>query len=161
MSTINRFSTREGNRWTHSPLSNGFIEPDGTHVEGEYQAYAKTTDEDERKVILFMPEGMRRPPFGPYGAKHVGRNVTLRPDFVEVRVPVMAFFVQRKFTEHIVCRDYLLATGSACLVEGNTWHDNFWGDCRCGKGACRAPGMNALGIILMTVRATLNAGDHT
>lgn len=157
MTTIDQFSTREGNRWTHSPLSNGFIEPDGTHVEGEYQAYSKTTDEDERKAILFLPEGTRRPPFGPCGAKHAGNNVKLRHDFADVKVSVMAFFVHRKFTEHAVCRDYLLATGSARLVEGNTWHDNFWGDCHCLKGSCYAPGVNALGIILMTVRTALNA----
>lgn len=152
---IERFSTREGDRWTHSPLSNGFIEPDGSHVEGEYQAYAKATSDADRNRILFMPGGKRRPPFGPFGAKNEGRRVTLRADHDEVKVPVMSFFVRRKFTEHTVCRDYLLATGHAYLVEGNTWHDNYWGDCRCGAEACSAPGVNALGIILMAVRTSL------
>lgn len=162
---IERFSTREGNRWTHSPLSNGFVEPDGSHVEGEYQAYAKTTNDAERRRILFMPGGndreVRRPPFGPVGAKQAGRRTTLRPDHNEVKVPVMAFFVGRKFAEHPICRDHLLATGQAYLVEGNTWHDNYWGDCRCGDEPCRAPGVNALGIILMAVRASLSQRSIT
>lgn len=164
MTQITEFSWQEDGVWQHGPLSNGFIEPDGSHVEGEYQAYAKTTDKVLRSAILWMPGSkatsaaealVRRPPFGPVGSKQAGRKVTLRPDHEEIKVPVMAFFVARKFREHEVLRHALIDTGDAELIEANSWHDNFWGDCRCGRPACNGPGRNTLGTILMTVRATL------
>lgn len=153
--TVDRFSWYEGGAWHHGPLSNGFIEPDGSHVEGEYQAYAKTVDEDERRAILWMPgEEVRRPPFGRDGAKRAGRKVKLRPDHDQIKVPVMAFFVARKFREHEVLRDVLIDTGDAELVEGNSWCDQLWGSCWCSEHR-GVPGMNWLGVILMSVRATL------
>ena len=37
------------------------------------------------------------------------------------------------------------------LIEGNTWSDNFWGDCHCPK--CRGiKGENNLGKLLMKIR---------
>jgi len=51
----------------------------------------------------------------------------------------------------------LLATGDTVLIEGNTHHDNFWGDCECGGAACQSPGVNMLGEILMAVRSELAA----
>lgn len=153
---IDAFSWQEGGKWHHGPFSNGFIEPDGSHVEGEYQAYAKTKVLRERDKILYMVGGgmARRPPFGPDGAKAMGRKVPLRRDHEEVKVPVMAFFVARKFREHEVLRAALLGTGQELLVEGNSWHDNYWGDCRCDRCA-GVKGRNVLGTILMAVRATL------
>lgn len=152
---IDRFSYREDGRWVHTYLSNGFVEPDGTTVEHEYQAYSKTTDPEWRKKILAAPQ-----PFGPYGAKQLGRQAPLRPDHEEVKFPVMAHFVTKKFRENMVERVHLSATGTELLVEGNTWHDNTWGDCRCGNEdgqhpECLAPGKNWLGLCLMTVRAGL------
>jgi len=48
----------------------------------------------------------------------------------------------------------LLATLDAELIEGNAWHDNFWGDCFCEK--CRdIEGLNVLGNILMRIREEL------
>ena len=53
----------------------------------------------------------------------------------------------------------LLATGDEEVVEGNTWHDRYWGRCKCVKheGEC----LNWLGRILMRVRADLRKGDNT
>jgi predicted NAD-dependent protein-ADP-ribosyltransferase YbiA (DUF1768 family) len=48
----------------------------------------------------------------------------------------------------------LLATGDRDLIEGNTWHDNFWGVCSCPK--CTFPPIpqtNWLGKILVEERA--------
>jgi predicted NAD-dependent protein-ADP-ribosyltransferase YbiA (DUF1768 family) len=45
------------------------------------------------------------------------------------------------------------ATHPHRLVEGNTWHDPFWGDCHCGR--CPADGENMLGGVLMELRDTL------
>ena len=41
------------------------------------------------------------------------------------------------------------------LIEGNYWHDNYWGNCLCPK--CKEiEGQNQLGKILMKVRSTLS-----
>lgn len=42
-------------------------------------------------------------------------------------------------------KEKLLNTGDALLIEGNTWRDYYWGECK-GKGE------NHLGKILMEVR---------
>ena len=44
-------------------------------------------------------------------------------------------------------------TGDAELIEGNTWHDNYWGVCSCSK--CNGRGKNRLGKLLMKVREEL------
>ena len=41
--------------------------------------------------------------------------------------------------------DKLLDTGDTELIEGNNWHDTFW-------GVCKGKGQNNLGKILMEVR---------
>jgi predicted NAD-dependent protein-ADP-ribosyltransferase YbiA (DUF1768 family) len=140
----------DGQGYIHGPLSNGFIEPDGTFVEAEYQAYAKTVDPVQRERILAATR-----PFGRDGAKSLGRKVELRPDHARIAVPVMAFFVARKFREHPVLANFLIATADYKLIEGNDWHDDDWGDCRCGHERCAARGKNQLGVILMTLRAVM------
>ncbi len=49
--------------------------------------------------------------------------------------------------------DQLVSTHPHQLVEGNTWHDQFWGDCHCGR--CPGDGENMLGVALMELRAKL------
>ena len=44
-----------------------------------------------------------------------------------------------------------MATAPAPLLEGNYWHDNYWGDCKC-KTCEKTEGQNKLGRILMIVR---------
>jgi len=59
--------------------------------------------------------------------------------------------VKLKFAQNPDLRKKLLATGTEELVEGNTWHDNYWGDCSCPE--CKnIKGRNQLGITLMRVR---------
>lgn len=92
----------------------------------------------------------------PSGAKHLGRTVALRPDWETVKDDIMRSVVASKFAENPYLRASLLETGDAILVEGNTWHDNYWGACRCDR--CKAKeitGKNRLGEILMEVRKTL------
>ena len=50
-------------------------------------------------------------------------------------------------------RTQLLATGDEELVEGNRWHDRYWGRCYCDK--CGGTGQNALGTLLMQIRDEL------
>ncbi len=108
----------------------------------------KTTDEDARRWIAVAPT--------PREAKRRGRAVQLRPGWDErVRFEVMADVLRAKFA----CRPErvaaLVGTGDAVLVEGNTWHDNVWGDCHCGRPACAGAGANHLGRLLMELRAEL------
>ena len=64
--------------------------------------------------------------------------------------------VAAKFNHNPDLAGQLLATEGFLLVEGNTWHDQVWGSCRCDDHR-DSPGANALGVILMHVRLRLAA----
>ena len=92
-------------------------------------------------------------------AKALGRQVPIRPDWNQVRMGVMAQALWHKFTQNDDIRQKLIETAPSELVEGNYWHDNTWGDCRCENKSGRHPecldqGDNALGRLLMAHRAT-------
>jgi len=90
----------------------------------------------------------------PSEAKRMGRRCKLRPDWEWARLSVMETLVWQKFQNDPGLKRRLLETGDAELVEGNRWHDNFWGDCKCPKCAF-VQGENRLGVILMNVRSKL------
>lgn len=91
----------------------------------------------------------------PREAKRRGRSVQLRPHWDErVRFEVMAEVLAAKFRDPAL-RSKLQTTGDASLIEGTTWHDNVWGDCRCGRQACVLPGANHLGQMLMFLRSVV------
>lgn len=104
-------------------------------VEHAYQA-AKTLDETVRARIADDPD--------PDEAKRLGRQHADRADWEEAKVPVMRSLVGQKFQDPAL-RERLLATGTAELVEGNDWGDEFW-------GVCGGHGQNTMGLILMAVR---------
>jgi len=114
-------------------------------VEHAFQA-AKSKD-------LEMSEEIRKAE-SPTEAKRIGHRVDLRPDWEEVKVDIMTELVFRKFDQNEGLKKKLLATGDLKLEEGNTWHDNFWGNCYCSK-CNNIPGENVLGIILEEVRDEL------
>ena len=89
----------------------------------------------------------------PSKAKMVGRRVPLRAGWdTGVRVRAMQTVLLAKFADPDL-HQRLLDTDEQLLVETNTWHDNFWGDCRCGRSACADRGVNMLGELLMALRA--------
>lgn len=114
-------------------------------VEHAYQA-AKTLDPARRAFVRSTP--------GPWTAKRRARSLDLRGDWGGVRLPLMEALVRAKFA-HPRLAEALRDTCDAVLVEGNTWHDQFWGDCRCGRDTCLGPGENRLGRILEAVRFDL------
>ena len=117
-------------------------------VEHAYQA-AKTVSAEERATVAGAKTGGR--------AKKLGRRATLRPDWDAIKVDVMQNLLQQKFANPVL-RDGLLRTGERILIEGNTWHDNFWGVCWCERCQNSAPfedGCNHLGGILMRIRNEL------
>ncbi len=85
----------------------------------------------------------------PAEAKKRGGEIALRADWNEVRVVVMADLLAQKFSDPAL-RAGLLQTGTAQLVEDNTWDDRFW-------GVCGGQGENNLGKLLMQLRAHLAA----
>lgn len=83
-------------------------------------------------------------------AKALGRRVGLRPDWEDIKIDVMYGVLSAKFKSGQLVR-LLRLTRDAILIEGNTWHDNFWGDCICPK-CSRIEGANNLGNLLMQIR---------
>lgn len=77
-------------------------------------------------------------------AKKLGRNVTIRTDWDDVKNKIMAQILFQKFSNPKL-RGMLLDTGEAELVESNTWHDTYW-------GVYNGQGRNELGNILMGIR---------
>lgn len=114
-------------------------------TEHAFQAQ-KSEQPNVRKAIAMAPS--------PGIAKRMGRTSTLRPDWEQVKLEVMRTCIYHKFNHPRLAR-MLLATGSQELVEGNYWHDNFWGNCTCMK--CQnIEGQNHLGQILMARRGLIN-----
>lgn len=89
-------------------------------------------------------------------AKKLGRQIKLREDWEEAKVPIMKQLLIQKFTINNY-RELLASTGDAELIEGNFWHDNYWGDCNC-KDCQNIEGQNQLGKILMELRTILGGG---
>lgn len=114
-------------------------------VEHAFQAL-KTTDHRTRQRIAALAK--------PGEAKKAGRSLHLRPGWDAIRKQVMLDLLIAKFRQHPGYAERLAATGSRLLVEGNTWHDQFWGSCECGREACLPAGYNYLGRLLMAVRLT-------
>lgn len=110
-------------------------------AEHAYQA-AKTLEDHERGAIRSAPTAGR--------AKRLGKSVTLRPGWEDMRLLVMGRIVLQKFRQNPDLRAKLLATCDIELVEGNMWGDRYWGvDLATGDGE------NHLGKILMRVRHEL------
>ena len=82
--------------------------------------------------------------------KKFGKKVQIRKDWDKVKIAVMRLGLRLKFEENEDLKQKLLATGDAELVEGNTWHDVYWGcDSTTGEGK------NYLGKLLMELRSSL------
>jgi hypothetical protein len=92
----------------------------------------------------------------PRDAKRLGRQCTLRGDWEGIKLRVMFDVAWAKFVHLQELGEKLISTTGHVLVEGNTWHDNYWGMCMC--WTCRnaqLPGHNHLGRTLMAVRRLL------
>ena len=109
-------------------------------VENAYQA-AKTINVEEREAIASATAGQ---------AKRLGKTLTVREDWEDVKVQVMRELLTIKFcqTKYL---GLLLATGNQHIQEGNYWNDKFWGVClKTGEGE------NNLGKLIMDIREKTN-----
>jgi ribA/ribD-fused uncharacterized protein len=113
-------------------------------VEHAYQAAKALRPKDQKRI--------REAP-SPGRAKRLGRTLEyVRFDWDEYKVPLMRYLLAQKF-EHEGLKLDLLGTYPQPLVEGNTWHDTFWGVCECPR--CGHEGRNMLGRLLMDQRTHL------
>lgn len=121
-----------------------------TNVEYRGLVYGSNEAAFQAQKCLTEAEKILFTEFSPGKSKGIGRHVTLRPDWEEVKLGFMEEIVRAKFTQHPELAIKLLATGDKVLVEGNRWGDIYWGvDIRTGQG------QNNLGKILMKIREEL------
>lgn len=76
----------------------------------------------------------------------------------DISIYWMLRVLRTKFS-HPIMAAKLIATGSAILIEGNIWGDDFWGKIRKG-GTGPWVGENWLGLILMHIREELTNGHR-
>ena len=67
------------------------------------------------------------------------------------RLELMEIALRSKFGHNADLRQKLIDTDPSQLIEGNYWHDQFYGVCSCRK--CEGMGQNQLGQLLMKLRA--------
>lgn len=125
-------------------LSNFFEAPviyDGiTYLNNEAAFQAQKTLNKKQRLNFAM--------LNPSQAKRMGRSVSLRPDWEEVKINIMYEICKAKFTQNESLKLNLLNTGDAELIEGNNWGDKIWGQ-------VNGVGENNLGKILMKIRDEL------
>lgn len=109
-------------------------------AEHAYQA-AKTLDPNEQEKIRKCET--------PGQAKRMGKKVTIRSSWDQMKSDVMLSILRAKFKNPVLA-EMLLATEDVYLEEGNTWGDRYW-------GVCQGYGLNKLGILLMKVRSELQS----
>jgi len=115
-------------------------------VEHYYQAM-KSYDINVHKHVASILE--------PKDAKLFGKRIfedelDYRLDWDTVKLKFMTEALIQKFAPGTKLAQDLLNTVGYILIEGNNWHDNYWGvDTRYGIGE------NKLGILLMRIRENL------
>jgi ribA/ribD-fused uncharacterized protein len=140
---INDFRGRHyflSNFYRHPVRIGGDVFPTAEHC---YQAL-KAVDPRDRAWVISSET--------PLVAKQRGRKVRVVDYWSDVRVLVMEQVLAAKFADRDLAAR-LVATHPHTLVEGNTWHDQYWGNCHCGR--CPGDGENVLGVALMQLRDEL------
>lgn len=139
----------ESFRGDYAFLSNFYVAPielagvSWRTVEHFYQAMKSTNSKVQYAIRVLG---------SPQNAKRMGRTISLSPGWDLIRDIVMQEALQAKFDQHVDLRDKLIATGKKILIEGNSWHDNYWGACYCHK-CTNTIGRNKLGSMLMHLRS--------
>ena len=145
---IIKFSRSQGLYGCFSNFAYAPMEYNGLHFdssEAAWQAQKCTNSEDIKQFCNLSASA----------AKRLGRSVTLRKDWEDVKYDIMVEVLKAKFTQNQNMLRVLLSTQDKLLVEDTTgWHDNIWGSCSCPRCAATT-GKNLLGKALMQVRSDL------
>lgn len=136
-------------------LSGFYVHPFAWHGRvaqtAEHHYNAARTDIPAEKSLVYEQTTPGR-------AKRVGQRVTLRQGWDDhLKTDCMASIIEAKFEQGSELAQRLLRTGEALLIEGNVWHDRYWGQCTCEKHY-HWPGGNMLGRLLMDRRTELRGG---
>jgi ribA/ribD-fused uncharacterized protein len=123
------------NFWSCPVNFEGILYPS---AENAYQA-AKTLIKEEREKFIKIDSK---------SAKTLGREITIREDWDQIKRVVMYQILLDKFVRNSELGQLLLDTGDKYLEERNYWNDIYW-------GVCNGKGSNNLGKILMQVRSQL------
>lgn len=91
----------------------------------------------------------------PKESKKLGQKIKKRDDWDKIKVSVMYDIIVEKFSDKIL-REKLLNTGDDRLIEGNWWHDCYWGHCYC-VNCIGYTKNNFLGKILMLIRERIRS----
>ena len=133
------------NFYPHSVSFEGITFPSNEHA---YQA-AKSLDEDIRRMIMRCGSAAT--------AKKLGRTIQIRPNWNEIKLQIMYDLLKQKFSNEGLGRQ-LWTTGDREIIEGNYWHDVYWGKCFCPKHNWE--GQNFLGRLIKKVRLELDGWRH-
>lgn len=120
------------------------IEMDGNIFPSSEHAYMSCKSLDP-SWIKYCTDPMN----SPNTVKKKSYTIELREDWDQVRIPSMKKALYFKFIQEPF-RTKLLNTRDKNLIEGNHWHDNFFGSCICEK--CGDNGKNNLGKLLIELR---------
>lgn len=107
-------------------------------VEHAYQAWKSVDPQIQRRIAGAKTAVL---------ARRKGNAVKLRSDWESMRLGVMKNLLDQKFQPGTELGNRLLETEPNEIVEGNNWHDQFWGD--------DGGGENWLGRLLMVRRSEL------
>ncbi len=149
---IKKINSFEGN-WYF--LSNFYMHPvtykgiTYTNNEAAFQAQKCSTDLQKYDFCNLNPSQ----------AKRLGRRTNLIPDWEVKKYQIMYEICWEKFRDPNLRRK-LLQTQDAILIEGNTWHDNIWGACRCKRCSTSTNPTNYLGRILMDIRSRIREENN-
>lgn len=116
----------------------GVVYPTAEHA---FQA-AKCVNPKDRDKILKTKT--------PAAAKSLGRRIRMKLNWNSERLAAMERILKMKFSDPEL-RLRLKNTSGEELIEGNYWHDQFWGTCICLKHK-NIKGENMLGKLLMKIR---------
>jgi hypothetical protein len=106
-------------------------------IEHAFQA-SKTTNKEEREQV--------RRAETPIEAKRIGRKITLRKDWHEVKDQIMYELCKQKFNKEPF--KSMLIKVTEPIIEENTWGDRYW-------GICNGTGLNKLGCIISKIKEEL------
>jgi len=111
-----------------------------------FQSFKATNKEDKLTIINKKTPGQ---------AKRAARHIKIVKNWDDIKYKVMLSILKLKFNQNNTIKQKLINTGDLILIEGNHWHDNYWGNCFC-KKCINKNGQNNLGRILMYIRRSLD-----